>query len=144
MAGGSRRLDALGHDGTRMEFQQSKETVPNTHSKTLAHAIRLMWIFSAINQHFARDFAFTSRQGARVTFEWTRAWTLIGRCNGRVLLDVGLSYQVGVHVLVELDHFEIHRRTATGTGVLRDAQQFCYWMRDGHPLPPYYWAPRAA
>jgi hypothetical protein len=144
MHGGRRRLDALAGDGTKMEFQQSKETLPNTHGKELDHASGVMWVFCGINQHFRGDLAITSRQGARVSFAWTKAWTLIGSCNGRVLLDLGMSPQVGAHVLIEVDHFEVDRRTATGTGVLRDAQEFCHWMRDGHPLLPYSWTPRAA
>ncbi|MFD7063494.1 hypothetical protein [Streptomyces sp. NPDC059906] len=145
MAGGRRRLDLLGADSTRVEFQQAKESVPNTHGKELAHATGLMWVFCVINQHAAGDFFFTSRQGARATFLWKNAWALIGSCNGRVLLDLGLSQQVGDHVLIEIDHFEmVDGRTATGTGTLRGAQEFCYWMRDGHPLPPYSWTPRAA
>ncbi|GGK29362.1 hypothetical protein GCM10011583_71610 [Streptomyces camponoticapitis] len=57
------------------------------------------------------------------------------------MLDLGRSEQVGDHVLLEVDHFESQQGRATGTGVLRDAQEFCYWMRDGSPLLPYNWAP---
>ncbi|MEU5958717.1 hypothetical protein [Streptomyces sp. NPDC047525] len=143
-ADGRRRLDLLARDGTKCEFQQSKETVPNTHGKELAHASGLLWVFCTINQHDRGDLLLTTRHGARVTFEWKRPWKLIASCNGRVLLDLGRSAQVGDHVLLELDHFAIEPGRATGTGVLRDAQEFCYWMRDGSPLLPYAWASRAA
>ncbi|MFF1420024.1 hypothetical protein [Streptomyces sp. NPDC058280] len=144
MHGGSRRLDVLACDGTKCEFQQAKESVPNTHDKELSHASGLMWIFCTINQHARGDLLLTSRQGARATYEWRKPWELIGACNGRVLLDLGHSEQVGDHVLLEIDHFESQKGRATGTGVLRDAQEFCYWMRDGSPLLPYNWAPRRA
>ncbi|MEU9797089.1 hypothetical protein AB0E27_42220 [Streptomyces sparsogenes] len=144
MHAGRRRLDLQAADGTKIEFQQSKDSVPNTHGKELAHASGLMWVFAAINQHALQDLALTSWQGCRGSFVWTKSWALIGSCNGRVLLDLGHSFQVGNHVLLEVDHFEANGRTATGTGVLRDAQEFCYWMRDGHPLLPYTWTPRAA
>lgn len=142
--GGRRRLDVWAADGTKLEFQQSKDSVPNTHSKELSHATGLMWIFCVINQHFAEDLLITSRQGARVNFQWTRPWKLIASCNATVVLDLGLSPQIGVHVLTEVDHFELGNGNASGTGVLRDAQEFCHWMRDGHPLLPYSWTPRAA
>ncbi|GGZ22287.1 hypothetical protein GCM10010300_77530 [Streptomyces olivaceoviridis] len=142
--GGRRRLDVWGRDGTKLEFQQSKDSVPNTHSKELSHATGLMWVFCAINQHFSEDLTITSRQGPRANFSWGRPWKLIAACNAHVVLDLGLSPQIGDHVLLEVDHFELGDGLATGTGVLRDAQQFCHWMRDGHPLPPYSWTPRAA
>ncbi|MEU7154596.1 hypothetical protein AB0B15_42315 [Streptomyces sp. NPDC045456] len=141
---GCRRLDVLACNGTKCEFQQSKDSVPNTHGKELAHASGLMWVFCAINQHAKEDLVLTWRQGARCTYEWKKPWKLIGACNGRVLLDLGYSEQAGDHVLLESDHFEIQQERATGTGVLRDAQEFCYWMRDGRPLLPYAWAPRVA
>ncbi len=143
MHGGRRRLDVWADDGTKMEFQQAKETLPNTHGKELAHATGIMWVFCVINQHFAGDL-WLFRQGSRVAFTWSKAWVLIGDCNGRVVLDLGHSPQVGAHVLLEVDSFEVEGRRATGTGVLRDAQEFCYWMRDGNPLLPYTWTPRGA
>ncbi|MDQ0904626.1 hypothetical protein QFZ22_000611 [Streptomyces canus] len=141
---GRRRLDVQAADGTKIEFQQSKDSVPNTHSKELSHATGLMWVFSAINQHFTTDLLITSRQGARANFTWTNPWRLIASCNARTMLDLGLSPQIGAHVLLEVDHFELGTGTAFGTAVLRDAQEFCHWMRDGHPLLPYAWTPRAA
>ncbi|MFF3558238.1 hypothetical protein ACFYXL_33045 [Streptomyces tsukubensis] len=145
MHNGRRRLDVLARNGQKIEFQQAKETVQNAHGKELSHATGAMWVFCVINQHHNEDL-YVYRQGAnsRVGFSWTKAWALIGECNGTVLLDLGYSSPFRAHVLMEVDNFNLHSRRATGTGVLRDAQEFCYWMRDGDPLLPYSWAPRAA
>ncbi|MFJ4973681.1 hypothetical protein [Streptomyces sp. NPDC088755] len=144
LLGGRRRLDILAFNGMKMEFQQAKETVQNTHGKELAHASGVGWVFCAINQHSNADLYVFRQGGSRVGFVWNRAWTLIGECNGTIWLDLGDSPTFGAHVLLEADNFEVDGKRATGTGVLRDAQEFCYWMRDGSPMIPYTWTPRAA
>ncbi|MFD7206278.1 hypothetical protein [Streptomyces sp. NPDC059893] len=98
-----------------------------------------MWVFCAINAHWEGKLRITSVQGARVTFSWKGPWKLAANSYGRVLLDLGQSPQLGAHVLLEIDQFDLHGQDwGSGTAVLRDAQVFCRWMRDGTPLLPYY------
>ncbi|WP_329595822.1 hypothetical protein OG195_44385 (plasmid) [Streptomyces sp. NBC_01362] len=143
MDGGRRRLDIEGFHGEKMEFQQAKESIPNTHGKELSHASGIVWVYCVINQ-VANGDLYLFRQGSCAGFTWNRAWTLIGSCNGRVFLDLGYLPLVADHVLLEVNTFEVDGRRATGSGVLHGAQDFCHWMRDGLLLPPYSWTPRAA
>ncbi|WP_420037756.1 hypothetical protein ACN2WE_40850 [Streptomyces sp. cg28] len=139
VAGGLRRLDILARDGTKVELQQARDSRANADGKSLMHSSGVMWVFCVINQHFKGRFRITSVRGARATFAWNGAWDLVTFCHGRVLLDLGFSPQLGTHVLLEVDQREVDGKgQAYGSGVLRDAQDFCRWMKEGTPLPPYY------
>ncbi len=136
--GGRHRVDALALDGTRVEFQLSPDSRWVAAAKERAHAAGVLWLFCAINQHHDGRLRLF-RQGSGVGFAWARPWMLPAECNGRILLDLGRSAQVGAHVLLEVDSFDADRGQALGTGVLRGAQEFCRWLRNGEMLTPYLW-----
>jgi hypothetical protein len=64
MHGGLRRLDVLAYTGQKIEFQQAKDTVQNTHGKELAHATGVMWVFCVIKFAFGRRGRFGASAGA--------------------------------------------------------------------------------
>ncbi|MFD9572689.1 hypothetical protein ACFWBI_22940 [Streptomyces sp. NPDC059982] len=129
---GMYRIDGLACDGTKCEFQYSTDSKHVVAAKDRAHASGALWVFCAIHAHHENRLKIFP--GATAGFEWERVWGLPTETHGRVLFDLGYSPMYERHVLLERSSFEHEGNKVYGTGTLRDAQDFCHWLKDATPM----------